>query len=76
MPLNKLTQSGEVRALHQWARPGVHENWLGLVEPADYLAIVQAMNSYVDHANVIRFDLINTGHFSCCREPDKSSTVV
>src|SRR6059036_1748371 len=54
MPLHKLTQSGEVRVLRQWARPGVYENWLPLLDAADYQNIVAAINAFVGNSNVVR----------------------
>jgi len=54
MSLSKLTASGEVRVLHQWARPAVYEMWLARLTQAVYQGIVQALNLEINQREVVR----------------------
>jgi hypothetical protein len=54
MALRKLTASGDVRVIPEWARPDVYESWLGHVNRHDYEAIVDALNSEIDRREVVR----------------------
>ena len=58
MTLAKLTSTGAVEASRRWARPKVYEAWLSLLAPADYRAIVAAMNLAIDTRDVVRAQYI------------------
>jgi len=54
MSLRKLTASGDVQVLQQWARPAVYETWLAQLAPADYEAILEALHAEVANREVVR----------------------
>ena len=58
MTLSKLTSTGAVEAPRPWARPKVYATWLSLLAPADYRAIVAAMNLAVENSDVVRAQYI------------------
>jgi hypothetical protein len=54
MALAKLTATGDIHATNAWARPDVYEAWLAALGPADYRAVVDAMNADIDNRDVVR----------------------
>lgn len=44
--------------MHSWARPELYETWLATLRPADYNAIVAAMNQAVDARDVVRANYV------------------
>ncbi len=58
MTLSKLTSAGAVGASRRWPRPQVYVTWLSLLAPADYRAVVDAMNAAIDARDVVRAQYI------------------
>jgi hypothetical protein len=54
MSLVRLTSTGDVRIVTEWARPDVYEAWLAQLSSRDYKAIIRAMNAKIDRMDVVR----------------------